>query len=495
MGKKDKLVSELEKIKQEIAEMQNRMQSIFLNPTFAEIQNIEQAADLSGAIDRTAVNPADITLTKSEGGGFTLVLDNMIADIDKLYDLEFQTAGRTYLARGVTVGMAKRKFTKQENGFFSGKISSVSHLREFATENFHLGDCFYRYVLKAERADIFKYIISRGYCNEVLNFASGFVSLSIDGNAISLYETKFEDQKYFIIDSVEKMDFKVFDEITHSIMIGYGFLSGNFHQDEVYYIKAEDQDFTSITGVSYCQIRPSIISRGMANPIYAFASGYTKDPELLKRYGLSFEVFDAGLFSKLCSKIYLESEYAALLLLIIESNTATLILRPAGYSVALERITNIIAEENNGLKPIPDREVSRAFIAEVKKVLGQFEDRIKAAGNKDSIAILTKNIDGLNSPTNRDKLTKPFEIYGIQLSKEEQKAIGNRNSFLHGRSLDIEEGSEEYLVIYMNSLRLHKLVCKLILKHIGFSGYVVNHLKYNEANFDTAVEEDLFEFI
>lgn len=488
-------MSELEKIKQEIMKMQDSMPKILLNPTFAEIQNIENTPKVSLSINQERINDKDISFLKSDGGGFNLALDNVRGNMDQTYDIELQIGGRKFLAQNVSVLMARNKFTKQEDGFFSGKFSSNSHLREFFTENFDLGDSFYRYVLKAPGADILKYILSRGYCNEILNFAFGFVSLSIDGNPMNLYETKFEEQKYFIIDSSEKIDFKIFDEICHSIMIGYGFLSGNFYQDEVYFIKAVDKDFTNITGLSYHQIRSSIITHGMANPIYGFASGYTKDQALLVKYGFSFEVFNKELFSKLCSKIYLESEYAALLLLIIESNTATLILKPAGYSVALEKITNIIAEENKGLKPIQDKKISQEFIAEVKKVLEQFKDRIEEVGNKDSITILTKNIEGLNSPTNRDKLTKPFEIYNIELSEQEKKTIGNRNSFLHGRALDIEEGSEEYLVIYMNSLRLNKLVNKLILKHIGFSGYVVNHLKHNESVFNKIIDEELFEFI
>lgn len=488
-------MSELEKLKQEIKEMQDSMPKILLNPTFAEIQNVESGSNLSIAIDQKRIIDADITFTKSEKGGFSVLLDNVMGNMDQTHDFELQIGARKFLAENVSVLMGRNKFTKQEDGFFSGKFSSRSHLRELFTENFDSENSFYRYVLKAPGADILKYILSRGYCNEVLNFAFGFAGLSIDGNPINLYETKFDGEKYFIIDSSEKIDFKVFDEICHSIMIGYGFLSGNFHQDEVYFIKAEDKDFTNITGVSYHQIRPSILTHGMANPIYAFASGYTKDQELLTRYGFSFEVFNNELFSKLCSKIYLEPEYAALLLLIIESNTATLILKPAGYSVALEKITNIIAEENKGLKPIPNKKISQEFIAEVKKVLAQFKDRIEEVGNADSMTILTKNIDGLNSPTNRDKLTKPFEIYNIELSEDEKKTIGNRNSFLHGRALDIEEGSEEYLVIYMNSLRLNKMVNKLILKHIGFSGYVVNHLKHNERVFNEIIDEELFEFI
>jgi hypothetical protein len=35
----------------------------------------------------------------------------------------------------------------------------------------------------------------------------------------------------------------------------------------------------------------------------------------------------------------------------------------------------------------------------------------------------------------------------------------------------------------------------LILKHIGFSGTIINHLKHNEKSFDFEINENLFEKI
>ncbi len=424
-----------------------------------------------------------------------LVINDFAGVSSRKYNIDLQIGARTFFADDVHVLIGESKLEKQGNGLFSGSITSRSHLREFSTENFDSEESFYRYVIKTPNNEIMNYIKSGPFAYESSSSMRGMLSLSISGVEINLYEVKYETQKYFVIDAVEKINFSSFADLCYSIMIGYGFLSGNFYQDEAYYIKGEDKKFITITGVSYQQIRPSIITNGTANPIYAFTSHITSDKMIQERYGLFLEIFDGELFSKFCTKIFDEPQYVVLLLLVIESNKTSLILKPAGYSVALEKITNIIAEENKGLKPIIAKGLSRAFISEVKEVLKQFKDRIEQEGNEDSINILTKNIDRLNSPTNRDKLTKPFEIYNINLTAAEHEAIGNRNSFLHGRALKIEEGSEEFLEIYMNSLRLHKLVTKLILKHIGFSGHIVNHLKRNESVFDKTIDEELFEFI
>lgn len=487
---------ESEKFNEEGEGIEEKTTRIFINETFSEIKKIESESRVSFSHAIKDIEDYPAQLTKNKNGGYTLDIDIKIGSSSETFDLELVIDSRKFLAKNVHVLASGTKFETTQG--VRGLVTSYSscHLRELSCENFNNNEeSFHRYVQKAPNSEIKNFITSRPCRNEVSTSFMGMLNLSVNENRISLYEVKHENQKYIIIDSNDKINFDLFADVCYSIMIGYGFLSGNFYQDEAYYIKAEDSKFLSITGISYHQLRPSVITGGNYNPIFAFAIGYTDDPIIQQQYGYFLKIFDEALFSTLCTKIFLDSQYAALLLLVIESNKTSLILKPAGYSVALEKITNIIAEENNGLKPITDKALSRLFTAEIKKVLDQFKDRIEAGGNKDSMVILTKNIYGVNNPTNKDKLTKPFEIYGIHLSEEENLAIGNRNDFLHGRPLEIEEGSDEYIEIYMNCLRLNKLVNKLILKHIGFSGPIVNHLKHNESVFKKTINEDLFEYI
>ena len=325
--------------------------------------------------------------------------------------------------------------------------------------------------------------------------AFGRLPIQVDGCDLILYEKKYRDKYHFIIDSNNPINSEIFSNICHSIMIGFGFLSADFIQNDAFYITSDSRDFNTIIGFSYLQLRPSISSKGTCNPIYSNPYGYTKDESIINKIGNRIDVFDSTIFSTLCTKVYKEQDYATLILLILEANISSLILRPAGYSVALEKITNIIVEENKGLKPIPDKQISKSFRKKLKEVLTSFSTEIKNVGNEDSLIILQKNIDKINNPTNRDKLTKPFGIYGIDLNQGDLNAIDNRNNFLHGRNIKIDENSDEFLEIYQISLRLNKLINKLILKHIGFSGIVINHLKHNERSFDFEIEENLFEVI
>ena len=109
--------------------------------------------------------------------------------------------------------------------------------------------------------------------------------------------------------------------------------------------------------------------------------------------------------------------------------------------------------------------------------------------------ILEKKINNINQPPNRDKLEKPFHILNIHISEEDSKAINHRNNFLHGRKITRGKKPEDFLKVYEISLRLNNLVNKLILKHIGFSGHMINQVKHNEKMLGYKVEKDLFEKI
>lgn len=468
---------------------------LFLKESLAAIRNLEQVNIASLSFNNIRLESKDTSLLKIKNKGFKLEIKIFIEDTRKVYNINFVIDSRNYLAEDVIIYQSIKKGYTNDDGVRVNEFLSKLHLNSFATEDFDNGNSFYRLIIKAPGGEISNFIHGRGFkCNDRF-WADGMLNLSIDSCKIKLYNCTEDDQKYFVIDATEKVDFKVFTNLCHAVLIGYGFLSGDFHQNEGYYIKSDDNKFSAVKGISYRQFRPSILTNGSSNPIFGLAIGYTDDPAIQQKYGYFLSTFTEKLFSKLCDKIFSEADYAALLLLIIETNATSLILRPAGYSVALEKITNIIVKQNDGLKPITDKALSRRFRNEIKTVLEKYREEIEKCGNTDSISILTKNIDGLNNPTNRDKLTKPFTIYNINLGKDEIDAIDKRNSFLHGRPLEIQEDSDELIEIYAISLRLNKLVNKLILKHIGFDGYIVNHLKHKEGVLKKIINEDLFELI
>jgi len=465
---------------------------IILQPSFEKITEISSLKQVKINIPSLNLHNLDGELLKTSGI-YLLTVGIFAHKSDETYDVEIIFDGFVFPVKEIHFYHGETTLTRNENDpMFSGEMKFHTVIREIVSSQFETQPAYYRSVINAPKADLDSYVHCRGYRDETKIYSGGQVTLEVGKVKLVLTRATYDKEYYLIIDASEKINFQLFAEASHSVMIGYGFLSGYFFQQEVYYLKSDSIEFKAISDISYLQLRPSILSYGTANPIHSNANGYTRDENIIKRVGRKLPVFTAELFSKLSSKILQESDYATLILLIIESHKASLVLQPAGYSVALEKITNIIAAENKGLKPIPDKILAKSFTAEITAILDKFKVQIQNAGNQDSITILKKNIDKLNNPTNQDKLTKPFKIYDIVLSSEDLKAIANRNNFLHGRPLEIDDHKTS-IETYVISLRLNKIVCKLILKHLGFSGFIINHLKHNENLLPFPLNEHLFE--
>lgn len=108
---------------------------------------------------------------------------------------------------------------------------------------------------------------------------------------------------------------------------------------------------------------------------------------------------------------------------------------------------------------------------------------------------LKNKIDNLNTPTNMDKLKLPFEHLGYSLSDAEIAGIKDRNRFMHG-ILNTNKEEEMADKLFHASLLMHKLSCILLLKHCGFSGYIINNLALFQKTDMEEIEEMLsFAFI
>jgi hypothetical protein len=127
----------------------------------------------------------------------------------------------------------------------------------------------------------------------------------------------------------------------------------------------------------------------------------------------------------------------------------------------------------------------------------EFENLLKTLKgnslNEDQCRILANKINNLNQPTNRDSLIAPFTKLGYSLNSNEIKCIDNRDRFLHG-SLPVKSNDEDenFKELYFNSITIHKLIYILILKLIGFEGYIINYPKLHEEVTGKPLDESLF---
>jgi hypothetical protein len=140
--------------------------------------------------------------------------------------------------------------------------------------------------------------------------------------------------------------------------------------------------------------------------------------------------FPQSTFNDLCDRLQSHSALAKLILLLVEGHSLGIELRAAVYSVALEAITDIILKENQSkFTPIPHKQLAKKVVSDLLAALEPFRPQI----SKDAMVTLEKKLRVINSPTNTDKLLRPFALYGIKLTTQEITCIEKRNDFLHGR--------------------------------------------------------------
>jgi hypothetical protein len=313
----------------------------------------------------------------------------------------------------------------------------------------------------------------------------------------SLFVVKLEGQPYLIIDCEQETDLESFSSQSYSVCVGLGFIACKFFQTGCWYVESTDIDFINIKNVSYTELRDSM--KAFYNPIHQNPYAYFRGT-LPANIPKELDVIKATTFSKLCDEICIDDKLLGALIIFMEGHKLSVFSRGASYSVVLEMLTQMIADKNAGFKPIVNDSVSKSLCKEMRQVLEKYKAQINdpAINNKanfiDSITILEKKIDGLNSPTNKDKLSIPFKLYNINITpgSEEDKAISHRNSFLHGN--DLRKSKHDFLSefeVWGVTLNLVNLINKLILKYIGYEGYTINYAEYN-LNRDKINPDNLF---
>jgi len=278
------------------------------------------------------------------------------------------------------------------------------------------------------------------------------------------------DIKSIIIDCVDKISFKEFKNQTKAILLCFGFISGKLYGGEKFYLSSVSNDFSTIDNFYYKVEEKSILTDKRIINLRMFSTQYEKLGEDKKAIWKQYhKPFPTDVFSKLCENILESSEIKRSIELIVNAGKINdPIQKGALYSVSVETITAYLYEKDKEkFNPIKDKVIWKEFREKLNSLLDEYTDKI----TKEGIDILKAKFSSLNSPTNRDKLTKPFNVYGIELSKEDVNILDQRNKYLHGDEPDKTQWKFEQELI---ALKLHTIISSLILKHSGYSGYLIN---------------------
>ena len=319
--------------------------------------------------------------------------------------------------------------------------------------------------------------------------SSGLIKCNNNGT-YHLFNIKKDDINYLCIDGMVPMELETFYNRTYEILLTLGFITGNYHQGECYILSSND-NFNSLNYIEFSSLRKTITTPYRileTNPYNVFNESIANS----KRQIMS-NIFSENILNTMIDKCREDLFFQNSLLLILESSLYTLDTQPACLSVALEAICNSFVDKNSSsIKPINDKKVSKKVISELKLVLDNFGDTL----SEDAKKILNIKLNNINAPTNRDKLVKPFELLGIELKDYELQAINSRNDFLHCNAninigISIKNSESDFNKIYFTTVVLIRLLYRLILKQVGYNGYIVNILKQSEEIFGIISEENM----
>jgi len=460
-----------------------------INPTLLCLANLTQSASFTINSVFPSINGVKCTVLKSD--------DEFIFETDNL------NICKGFLDLKVIQYGFSHEFQLKNDAFefkipqFSATITSQKIFQDYATSgripefknNFIENETFNRIVFTREFNPYHNYseylkTIKFKTENEDL-YLKGLSKLNVNGLGIDIFEFENNKIQYLFIDCRTPIRFDFFEEYANAIAYSFGFLSGYLQRDEFFCFQSGKSDYSNIAGCCYKKLEPTIDSGMM---LISPRDVKSINPQ----YGEAAKM-KISIFSNLVTQAVKEKRMLRALRIISESNAYPLEIRASAYSVALETVRNIIAEENiERMSPFKNKDLAR----ELKK---QFTATVADCSNDDfnNKQVVLKRINDLDQITNKDSLMLAFSLYGFNLTKEDINCIEKRNDFLHGRLPFENETNSESEIKYFTH-KLHFLVSSLILKYCGYYGWVLNSHKYLELfdpKYEKHVEESTFRTI
>ncbi len=344
-------------------------------------------------------------------------------------------------------------------------------IRNYHTSRIDHGDHFFRAIIptKEPQAPGSLFESSMVKIGNVIHSA-GLVKIRFSNQDFHLFPYTTDDKKanYLFVESVTQVNYHKFKRMIDAILLSYAFVTGYFPRDQRYVIGARDELFSQISHIAFETLPSSFSSKYSVIPTSAIRIGFRISNEI---------EFPQAVFNDLCERINSHSALARVILVLVEGHVLSIELRAAVYSIALEAITSIISEENETqFIPIPKKPFARRILRALSASLQEYKADLTPA----ALETLSKKLSVLNTPTNKDKLLKPFSLYQISLTPDEIDSIERRNDFLHGRFPFDPDNTEQRFELEQTVLTLLYCVTALLLKYIGYSGFVIYYPALNE---------------
>lgn len=333
------------------------------------------------------------------------------------------------------------------------------------------------------------------------------MKLEISSLHFHFYTIKKGEQCYFVIDSKQKQGYNDFMRFVNSILLSYGFLKGEYHGEQEYVLSYRNNKFKDPKSLKTIILGGGLYDGFLIHTTNPYNIQKFRDQnrekrdkngnlissnDHLKKYMVEFPTEN---FSKLCELIESKGGIQRSVILFVSNHSTTLEIKIPILFVALENITKALTGRDVEIpKLIDDKKIEK----EIKKKIKQFVKNINKIKRDNLPSNLTKEekkeyeatfarilnkFHNYNKGTNNKKLIEPFSMFNYKLTKEEENLIlRDRNKFLHGDDFsDVNLDYEfEFRELFHISMKLQKLIAVLLLKAVGYSGYILNNAKIYE---------------
>ena len=316
------------------------------------------------------------------------------------------------------------------------------------------------------------------------------IKFEIKGISFSLYFVN----NYLIIENSNEVSFDEFDKYLRITLMCFGLLNGYVPRDECHFFSYTNNDFLDFEEYAYSSSFIATYDDVHHQPLnkslfYNFIENDTPDEDreqLSKKYLENLFLITNEVFSNLCELCFKNKKITRAVELIMEGNQASIEAQGIVYSVVLEILTGHISEKLKSPKPIENKKEAKKLREELHMIAKKYVSPYRGS-------IIFNKINNLNSPTNKDKLIKPFELLKIPLTDIDKDIIERRNDFLHGNEFikkdNLWDYSNEHLFI---NFKLHYLIHALLFKLIGHKGKITNLVKVHLDGKDETVDEDFY---
>lgn len=314
----------------------------------------------------------------------------------------------------------------------------------------------------------------------LINFYEEFVEQIIVQTPSGEYTIKiinFDRKNFLQIENSEATDFKTFNQVINTIITSIGFITGYYFKKEELYFQSCYHDFTENIEI-LCIIGNNKLT--ILEPITNSPTSYcdTLEDVLIERNKsfINNDIFNS-LVNLLIDKPKIYSAFVSMFQIYK--------VYPLSRLSMLFVILETICEEFN--KELVTDNVTKITLAtRGNQILDSIKNSISVE-NFSELKDIISNVDRKFSE-NTISYERCFKGLEIGLSNIEKKVFKKLNKIFHGNIIpsafdtfyedDIYKLDLEYDYY---SLVIYGAISKLILKKVGFSGYVINHFKVEES--------------